>query len=55
MTAEIQKLKIVDYSGLPVIKEDKAECFYCSSVRDKTKMKKDRAHGLIVFLCEKCQ
>ena len=55
MTTEIQKPKFVDYSGLPVVDKEKAECFYCSRVIEKIKMKKSSAYGLIVFLCGKCQ
>jgi len=54
MTAEIQKPKFVDYSGLPAIKPEKAECYWCQRVLDKDKMSKTRKYEVVVYVCRGC-
>ena len=54
MTVEVQKPKIVDYSGLPVIQEDKAECYWCNRVLDKDKMVRTKQYGVTVYVCKNC-
>ena len=54
MTVEIQNPKIVDYSGLPVMPKEQAECYWCNKVLDKDKMTKTKQYGVTVYICRGC-
>ena len=54
MTAEIQKPKFADYSGLPVVPRERAECYWCQRVLDKDKMNKTKKYGVVVYVCKGC-
>ena len=43
-----------DYSRLSEPPEGKEECFFCSAVRDKDKMKKAKMYDTIIYICERC-
>lgn len=54
MTVEEEKPMIVDYSGLPVISKDKAECYWCTRILDKNKMSAQKQYGVTVYVCKNC-
>lgn len=51
---EEQKPMIVDYSGLPVIPQEKAECYWCNKVLDKEKMSRTKQYNMTVYVCNGC-